>query len=44
MNGIVYLSPPNVKQVFDLHHIVYLILTNSVLTLDIHLIQLVHQA
>jgi hypothetical protein len=27
MNGIIYLSPANVKQVFDLHHIVCLILT-----------------
>jgi hypothetical protein len=27
MNGIIYLSPPNVKQVFDLHHVDYLILT-----------------
>jgi hypothetical protein len=27
MNCIIYLSPPNVKQVFDLHHIVCLILT-----------------
>jgi hypothetical protein len=27
MNGIIYLSPPNIKQTFNLHHIDYLILT-----------------
>jgi hypothetical protein len=41
MNGIINLSPPNIKQTFDLHYVVYLILTNSILPLDIHLIRLV---
>jgi hypothetical protein len=27
MNGIIYLSPPNIKQTFNLHHADYLILT-----------------
>jgi hypothetical protein len=27
MNGIIYLSPPNIKQTFNLHHVDYLILT-----------------
>jgi hypothetical protein len=41
MDCIIYLSPPNINQTFDLHHVVYLILTNSILPLDIHLIWLV---
>jgi hypothetical protein len=41
MDCIIYLSPPNIKQTFDLHHVVYLILINYILPLDIHLIQLV---
>jgi hypothetical protein len=27
MNDIIYLSPPNIKQTFNLHHVDYLILT-----------------
>jgi hypothetical protein len=27
MNGIIHLSPPNIKQTFNLHHVDYLILT-----------------
>jgi hypothetical protein len=27
MNGIIYPSPPNIKQTFDLHHVIYIILT-----------------
>jgi hypothetical protein len=46
MDCIFCLSPPNIKQTFDLHHVVYLthiylILIDSILPLDIHLIQLV---
>jgi hypothetical protein len=49
MKYIIYLSPPNIKQDFDLHHIVYLnhiylILTNSILPWEIHLIRLVTQS
>jgi hypothetical protein len=43
MMDIIYLSPPNIKQTFDLHHVVYLthvyfVLTDSILPFDIHLI------
>jgi hypothetical protein len=41
MDCIIYLSPPNVKQTFNLHHVDYLILTNSILPSYIHLIRLV---
>jgi hypothetical protein len=41
MDCIIYLSPPNSKQTFILHHVDYLILTDSILPLDIHLIRLV---
>jgi hypothetical protein len=44
MNGIIYLSPPNIKQTFDLHHVIYLNMTDSILSLDIHLIRLVPQS
>jgi hypothetical protein len=43
---IIYLSPPDIRQDFDLHHVVYLthiylILTDIILPLEIHLIRLV---
>jgi hypothetical protein len=46
MNCIIYLSSPNIKQDFDLHHAVYLThiylsLTDSIILLYIHLIRLV---
>jgi hypothetical protein len=46
MNCIIYLSSPNIKQDFDLQHavypiIIYLILTESIILLDIYLIRLV---
>jgi hypothetical protein len=46
MNGIIYLSPPNIKQTFDLHHVVYLthiylIMIDSIIPLDTQLIRLV---
>jgi hypothetical protein len=37
MNGTIYLSSPNIKQTFNLRHVVYLILINLTLPLDIHL-------
>jgi hypothetical protein len=45
MNGIIYLSSPNIKQTFKLHHGVYLthiylILIGSILPLEIPHIQL----
>jgi hypothetical protein len=33
MNGIIYLSSPNIKQTFDLHRVIYLILTKFYPTL-----------
>jgi hypothetical protein len=46
MDCIIYLSPPNIKQTLDLHHVVYLthiylIMIDSIIPLDIHLIRLV---